>query len=36
MRGKSWNTVAKEQFDSMPKDFRDDWSDLRKIVHGNK
>ncbi len=30
MRGKSWAKVADEQFKSMPKDFQDDWQDLRQ------
>lgn len=36
MRGKSWNKVAEEQFKSMPKDFRDDWQDLRETIYGKK
>jgi len=30
MRGKSWDKVAKEEFNAMPKSFQEDWHDLRK------
>jgi hypothetical protein len=33
---KDWDKVADEQFQSMPKGFREDWSELRKLVNQNK
>lgn len=32
MRGKSWDKVAEEQFKMMPKDFQDEWQDLRQKI----
>jgi hypothetical protein len=29
MARKNWDRVAKEQFESMPADYRDSWQDLR-------
>ncbi len=29
---RKWNEIANEQFNHMPKSFRDDWADLRKKV----
>lgn len=31
---KYWNKVAESQFKHLPKEFKDDWRDLRKTVYG--
>lgn len=33
MRGKSWKKVADEQYQRMPKNWQDDWRDLRSTVY---
>lgn len=35
MRKVNWYKVAEKQFKSMPKDFQDDWRDLRDTVRNN-
>lgn len=29
---KAWKDIAKRQFESMPKDYREDWRDLRERI----
>ncbi|CAN5639250.1 hypothetical protein BH23PAT1_BH23PAT1_2910 [soil metagenome] len=33
MGKRNWRYVAEKQFKSMPKDFQDDWGELRNIVN---
>jgi len=33
MTKRKWDDVAFDQFKSMPKEFQNDWQELRKIVH---
>ncbi len=33
MKQRNWDKIATEQFKSMPKDFQDDWKDLRNTVN---
>lgn len=35
MSKKNWDEIAKEQFESMPKKWQDDWDDLRKAIYGD-
>ena len=30
----NWKKIADKQFKGMPKDFQDDWSELRHAVYG--
>ncbi|MDB5181515.1 MAG: hypothetical protein JWP13_278 [Candidatus Saccharibacteria bacterium] len=34
-RNLNWDKVAETQFESLDKDIREDWSDLRKITLDN-
>ena len=31
----NWDRVAKQQFDAMPKEFQEDWGELRGVVYDN-
>ncbi len=33
---KTWKRIADEQFHSMPKEFREDWGELRKLVNKSR
>lgn len=33
MARKDWNKVAQREFETMDKDWQDDWSDLRERVN---
>jgi hypothetical protein len=33
---RNWDKVAKQQFDAMPDDFKDDWADFRDSVYRHK
>lgn len=32
----NWDEVAKEQFRGMPKEFQQDWAELRSIVYDHE
>lgn len=35
-KSKNWEVVAEKQFESLDKEIRDDWSDLREITLKSK
>lgn len=32
----NWDEIAREQYQHMPEDFRDDWAELRSIVYDHE
>ena len=34
MSKKNWIKIAQQEFEAMPKDFQEDWSELRARVYG--
>ena len=31
---RSWDDIAKKEFKQLPKDYQDDWCEMRAIVYG--
>ncbi len=36
MRERKWDKIARDQFQTMPTDFRNDWHELRKKIYKGK